>query len=236
MTVNTSRTTEFDIGQIVLMGYRMAGLLNENQALNSAQTNAGKALLETIVKHLQVYGITARAVTFEVVTVTAGTREYSLSADVFDVLGTATWIDAGQNPQAANGETTVTMMDRETRQRIASKASTGSVSLFYSDRTVVPNKVWLWPIPADNGYLRFQVHRLSADSTDTTKTPDLERYWAQYLIWELAYQLATSNSLSAEHRLLLKNEAKEKLVACKAYARPRGAFVMGIDHPTGWNR
>lgn len=236
MTINSSRTTEFDVGQIVLMGYRMAGLLNEHQPLNSAQTNAGKALLETIVKHLQVYGITARAVTFEVVTVTAGTREYTLSADVFDVLGTASWIDAGEDPAAADGEMTVTMMDRETRQRIGSKAATGSVSLFYSDRTVVPNKVWLWPIPADSGYLRFQVHRLSADSTDTTKTPDLERYWAQYLIWELAYQLATANSLAPERLLLLKNEAKEKLVACKAYARPRGAFVMGIVHPTGWSR
>lgn len=236
MTINTSRTTEFDIGQIVLMAYRKAGLLNEHQALDAPKSNAGKALLETIIKELEIYGVSARTVVLERVTVTALTNTYALEASTFDIVGSAVWID-GDDPDPDNPQAVFPLrpVDREQRQIIDSEAASGQPTLFYVDQTTVPISVWLWPTPSADGYVRFQSRRLAADSTDTAKTPDLERYWVQYLIHELGAQLAADNSMLAK-AAYLDAIAQRKLVMCRAYANPRGSFQIGLDHPTGWSR
>lgn len=236
MTINTSRTAEFDIGQLVLMGYRKAGLLNEHQALTAAKSNAGKALLETIIKELEIYGVSARSVILERVAVTAGTNTYSLDASTFDIVGSAVWID-GTDPDPDNPLAVFPLrpVDREERQIISSESAQAQPTLFYVDQTTVPVSVWLWPTPSADGYVRFQARRLSADSTDTAKTPDLERYWAQYLIHELGAQLAADNSMLAK-AAYLDGIAQRKLTMCRAYANPRGSFQIGLDHSTGWSR
>lgn len=236
MTISTSRTNEFDIGQVVLMGYRMAGLLNEHQDVSAPKLAAGKVLLETIIKHLQVYGITARAVVLETVAITSGINTYSLSSDAFDVVDSAVHIDASEDPDNPVSALMMSMIDRERRQTISNEAAEGVPTLFYVDRTTVPASIWIWPTPQDDGYVRLQIHRLAADSLDTTKTPDLERFWAQYLIWELAHQLAVSNSLDPVRIAHLASQAQAKLIACKAYASPRGAQQLPINHPTAWSR
>lgn len=237
MTIDTSRTTELDIGQIVLMGYRKAGLLNEHQDCSAPKLAAGKMLLETIVKELEIYGVTARSVVLERITVTASTNTYSLDASTFDVVGSAVWID-GDDPDPDHPQSVfpMTAVDREQRQTITSSAAEAQPTLFYVDKTTVPISVWLWPTPVDAGYVRFQSRRLSADSTDTTKTPDLERYWAQYLIWELGHQLAVDNSLNMVRVSHLAGVAQQKLQYARAYSNPRGSFQMTLSHSTGWSR
>jgi hypothetical protein len=236
LTIATTRTNEFDIGQIVLMAYRKAGLLNEHQSLTTAKTNAGKALLETIVKELEIYGVAARWGVLERVTVTAGVNTLSLDATTLDVRASAVWID-GDDPDPDNPTTVLPMtsVDEERRQVISSAAAEGQPTLFYVDKTTVPISVWIWPTPISNGFIRFQSRRLAADNLDTTKTPDLERYWAQYLIHELGAQLAMDNSM-LEKAVALDAIAQRKLTMCRAYSNPRGSFQIGLDHATGWSR
>jgi len=237
MTIATTRTNEFDIGQIVLMGYRRAGLVNVHQGLNAAQLNAGKALLETVIKELEIYGVAARWGVLERITVTAGANTYLLDSSTLDVRGSAVWID-GDDPDPDNPQVVLPMtsVDEERRQVIGSEAAEGQPTLFYVDKTTVPISVWIWPTPVDGGYIRFQSRRLAADNLDTTKTPDLERYWAQYLIWELGHQLAVDSSLEMTRILHLAGVAEKKLTMCRAYSNPRGSFQIGLDHSTGWSR
>lgn len=235
MTIASTRTQELDIGQLILMGYRKAGLLNENQEANAAKLSAGKMLLETIVKELQIYGIYAKSVVLETVTLVAGTRTYALSANTFDVLATAVHIASTDNVNNPQSALALTAIDREQRQTVSNESATGVPTTFYVDRTVTPITVWIWPVPAAAGWIRFQSHRLAADNFDTTKTIDLERYWAQYIIWELGSQLAADNSM-LEKAAYCDAIAQRKLTMCRAYSNPRGSFQIQMDHPTGWTR
>ncbi len=236
MTVATTRTRRFRIDQIVTAAYRLAGLLNEHQAPNTAQKNAAYDLLETMLKENQVTGLFAREIVFETITLTAGTNEYNLSESTFDVIADGMYIDAAESdPDHAAAEMVVTQIDREQRQTIQAKNASAIPTMFYVDRTADTVKVWLWPIPNEAGRVRFQVHRFVADSFDGNATPDLEVFWEQWEIWELAHQLATAASLSMDRILHLQTVAEKKLMLCRAYANPRGSQQAYADHPTPWS-
>lgn len=235
LTVAATRTEELDIGQLVLMGYRRAGLLNEHQEANAAKLNHGKMVLETIIKELQIYGIYAREVVLETVAIVTGTKTYSLASTTLDVLATAVHIDGTDDIDNPTSALVMKMVDREQRQTISNESATGSPTMFYVDRTTVPLSVWIWPAPSSNGWVRFQSHRLAADNLDTTKTVDLERYWAQYIIWELGHQLAVDNSM-LERGAYCATIAAQKLTMCRAYSNPRGSFQIQMDHSTPWSR
>lgn len=238
MTIATSRTRRLTIDHIVLTAYRLAGLLNENQEAPLVKRLAAYTLLETIVDENQIYGLYAREITFETIVLTTGEDEYDLDETTFDVISDAMYIPAdASDPDHADGETVVAQIDRESWQRLSAKGATSIPTQFYTDRTNdTAVKVKLWPIPNENGRIRFQVHRLAADNNDGGKTLDLERFWSQFIIWELAHQLATSNSLSMDRILHLQQTAQAKLLACRAYANPRGSQQGYLDHSTGWNR
>lgn len=238
MAISSSRTRELTIGQIVLMAYRKAGLKNVHQSVSTVEFAAASDLLDTIIdSEIETRGLYARAVTFELVQLAADVREYELPAYVFDVIDKGMYIAASEaDPEAATAEFVVEQVDRDTRQTVGSKSATGTPTMFYTDRTVSPIKVWLWPIPEEAGRIRFQVHRMSADSNDSTKTPDVERFWAQYLIYELAHQLAEDNSISGAKVMRLATLAQQKLQTARAYANPRGSIQLYPDHPTAWSR
>lgn len=237
MTINTSRTREFTIGSLATMAYRLAGLLNEHQSLTEAKSVAARDLLETILDELQTHGLYARTVTFERVALAANANELTFPAYVFDVIGDAMHIDATEpNPDRATSEFVVSQIDRDTRQKVSSKAATGNPTMFYADRTGELVKAWVWPTPDASCFLRFQVHRMTADSNDATKTPDVERFWVQHLLWELAHQLAVSNSMSMPRIAHLATMAEKKLMAARAYANPRGSQQAVLDHRTAWSR
>lgn len=237
MTIAATRTRRLTIDNIVLTAYRVAGLVNEGQQASAAKRLAAYTLLETIVDENQIYGLYAREIVFETLLLTAGEDEYALSDDAFDVISDGMYIPANDpDPEHATAEMLVVQIDRESWQRISAKSSVSYPTQFYTDRTSDTLRVKLWPIPSEAGRIRFQVHRLTADNNDGGATPDLERFWVQFLIWELAHQLATSNSLSLERILHLQQTAAAKLLICRAYANPRGSQQAYLDHSTGWNR
>lgn len=236
MTVASTRTRRLKIDQIVTAAYRLAGLLNEHQTPDVAKKNAAYDLLETMLKLNQVTGLFAREVVFETITLTSGTNEYNLSENTFDVIADGMYIEASDpDPTKARAEMVVTQIDREQRQTIQAKNATAVPTMFYVDRTADIVKVWLWPIPNEAGRIRFQVHRFVADSFDGNATPDLEVYWEQWEIWELAHQLATANSLNMTRILHLKGKADELLMVCRAAANPNGSQQAYADHVTPWS-
>lgn len=237
MTIATTRTRRLKIDQIVTAAYRLAGLLNEAQEANAAKRNAAYTLLETALEENQVTGLFARCIVFELIQLVAGTNVYSLDASTFDVIGDGMYIEASDpDPEHATTELVVTQIDREQRQTIQAKNATAFPTMFYTDRTADIVQVWLWPIPNEAGRIRFQVHRRVTDSYDGNATADVEPFWQQWMIWELAHQLATANSLNMARILHLKATAQEKLMFCRAYANPRGSQQAYVDHPTPWSR
>lgn len=74
-----------------------------------------------------------------------------------------------------------------------------------------------------------------ADSKLGTDTPDLERYWHDYLQFELAYRFALASSLMSDEKALLKAEAAEAKQTAQNYAKQFVPSQIALDHRTGWS-
>ena len=200
------------------------------------RTPFAKDLLGSILGELSTEGVFARAVSFLNLTLTAGTYIYSLPDSVFDVIENGAYIPASATDIAkSNSETPVVQRDRETWQAMSAKAATSLPVIFFTDREANPIQVRLWPIPNEAGTIRFQCHRLLADVTDGNATVDLERFWQQYLMWELAHQLAVSAN-KLEHAQYLAGQAATKKERAKAQANQGTSSFMFLDHQTAWSR
>ncbi len=239
MTIATGRTREMDIGKICRMGYLLPGLLNEAQELTDAQFRVAADFLESILDGMQAEGLRARAVDFKNVTLVSGTSDYVLTTDVIDVVGDAMFIDPDQvDVDHASGEVPIVAIGRDDWQLLSDKAMTGRPTMFYCHRVACPPTIKFWPIPGDEdaGTVRFQCHLLAADSNNSANTLDLERFFSQYIIWELAHQLAAHNSLNMGRVQYYGGQAAQKLEKCKTYAGQRTPAQAVVRHRTGWHR
>lgn len=240
MAVATTSTRELDVTQICLAAYKLAGLMPNEAGAAGVQwdrrTPFAKDLLQTILDELSSEGVFARAVSFLNLTLVSGTYIYSLPASVFDVIENGAYIAASETDiTKASSETPVVQRDRETWQTMSAKAAASRPVIFFTDRDANPIQVRLWPIPDEAATIRFQCHRLLADVTDGNATVDLERFWQQYLMWELAHQLAVSAN-KLEHAQYLSAQAATKKERAKAQANQGTSSYMYLDHETAWNR
>jgi len=238
MTISTARSYEFNIGQIVRQGYLDAGLLNVNQTPASAQMQAGIDHLQRISSSSAVFGFIARETDFYVLTLQATVSAYSLPEYVVDVVGSAMFIDPTQVAQGvSSAEIPVDPIMRERWQTLGSKSSTDAApSYYFVNRAEIPVEVKIWPVPGtaqDGGQIRFQVQKLRADARSSTATPDFERFWVDFLVYELAARLAIANSLSAERIVALQGKADRALKDAKSFGRQHGRqqFKLGYSNP-----
>lgn len=240
MTISASAGYELTIDKLVRRAYQIAGLMPAEQGMAGQTWNAradlGRDLLGTILDEIQTDGAFRRSVSFTTVTLTAGTYIYTLPATVFDVLGDGAYISAAETDLTkANAETPVIQKDRETWQRMSAKSATGIPTMFFVDPSVFPVQVYFWLIPREAGHVRLQTYRLLANVTQGANTIDIERYWHQFLIWELAHQLASAHSQSEEKCMRLAATAQQKRERARAYANAHVPNQMFIDHPTPWS-
>lgn len=239
MTINPSRTRELNIGRICLRAYQLAGLANEAQNISADKLSFAKDVLENILDGMEAEGLRARAVAFETVTMVSGQSVYILNPDVIDIVGIASYIDPSETDiDHAGGEMAVIPISREDWQLQTAKDATGRPIQFYAHRAASPVEMWVWPTPTDQdeGTIRLQIHRLAADSDDAAKTLDLERYWSQYITWELAHHVAMANTLNMGRVQYFRTIAAQHLEKCKSYSAQKTPAQFVMAHRTGWNR
>jgi hypothetical protein len=237
MTVSATVGTEFSVGTLVTMGHKLAGLINVGQTLNAAQATFGRQLLETILDSVQSEGLSAKATGFELVTLTAGTYKYSLSAGVLDLVGTAMYIAASEaDVEQASGETPVSLASVEQWQMTSSKSARGRPCIYYPYRALSTIQAWVWPVPDEAGRIRFQTHRKLSDVQDDNATIDMEPYWSQFAIWELAHQLGAAASLPTGRIAYFAGQAMMRKNYAKSMALGHAQGQMEVDHMTRWAR
>lgn len=238
MTIATTRTHEVDLRRICLRAFQKAGVRNMSQQLSQDQLTFALDELANIIDEMQAHGLRARAVEFQDVTLVAGQATYAMQTNVLDVVGNAMFIDPAQDPTAATGEVPVVMIGRDEWQLLSNKAATGRPTQYYVHRTGSPPEIRLWPVPDANnaGVLRIQAHLFAADSTVSSNTVDLERYFTSYLEYELAAVVAEAESLPEGRVGYFKKMAQEKLELCKSFAAQRTPARFVVRHRTGWHR
>ncbi len=237
MTVSTSVGTEFNVGTLIAISHKLAGLISVGQSPSQAQLAFGRQLMETILDAVQSEGISAKATAFETIALTAGTYKYSLSAGTLDLVGSAMYIAASETDlEKASGETPVSMVSAEQWQVTSSKSAEGRPTLYYPYRVLSTIQAWLWPVPDEAGHIRFQVHRKLSDVDDDNVTLDLESYWSQYVIWELAHQLGAASSLPTGRIAYFSSQAARRKEYAKSMASSHAQGQMELDHMTRWAR
>lgn len=236
MTVAETRTREFSVNDLVKRAYRRAGLLNEHMLPSQQQAADAREELELIIDALELEGLMVRSVIMEHVVLEAGTASYTLPDHVLDVIGEAKHIRDGEELDRASGETVIQAIPRADWQGISAKNATGLPSLYYPDRSGSQVVVHLWPIPDAAGTARFQVHRLRADNDVGLATPDVERHWGQYLVYELAHKLALSRSLPLPRCQMLAVEAARYLTKAKLKSNEHQPRQIHLTHRTQWSR
>lgn len=237
MTVSTSIGREFNVATIAGTAYKLAGLVNVNQLPSAAQVSFAQLLLDTILDGLQAEGISARATVFENVQLSPGEYKYSLSDEVLDIVGSGMYISPSETDlERANGETSLRQVSQEQWQTTSSKSASGRPSLYFVYRAGTPVQAWLWPVPDESGTVRFQVHRKLADTDAGAATLDLELYWNQFVLWELAHQLALASSLPVSRCAYFAGEAHKKKEYAKSMARPQVNNQMLLTHSVRMSR
>jgi len=238
LTVATTTTFELTIDQIVLTAYRQAGLLHYAQGLDNARGSYGRTQLATIIDLLQAEGTQVRCVTFTDLTLEEGTFQYSFGQEVIDVIGDGSLISSTDDPDKPALATPIMQMDRARWQSLASKAAESSrPAEYYAERFNLLVQAWLWPIPTDTGSIaRFMTQVHYPDVNNGSNTVKLERQWAQYLIWQLAYELSLSQGKSADKRQELLRGAQYRLQLCKGFSNQHTGSQTMLDHSTGWSR
>lgn len=236
MSVNASATYEFTINQIVRDAYIMASQMAIEEPASGIQweqrVKFGYGVLERIMKRLEAQGKLVRARKFLFVPMVAGQLEYSLGSDIMDVFEDGAFIQPGDDINAPIGTTPVKPMDMEMWQRISSNGAEGQPILYLTYRAADPITIRVWPVPtAQNlGTIRFQAYRFLGQNNDGTKNPDLERYWAAYLVHAVAAEIAEAANQPAEKVGRLEAKSAMLLTEAKSYSHQRTPGQAVVTH------
>lgn len=227
MTVATDRTQEFTVDEIVLHAYRLAGLLNEAQALSVSKAANGRAAMQFALQRLEAEGMFARSTVFHYLTLESGTQSYAVDASVINVVGRAYYLPEGEDETQGEVEHSVAPIGAEEWASLTPKNASGMPTKYWLDRSTMT--LWVDPIPDEAGKLRLQAQQLRATSLRGTVTPDVERWWSDYLRYQVAHDLALSNSRNLTVVAYLGQQAQDARLKAMAASRPQAdnQFYVG---------
>lgn len=242
MAEATAVSVEPIIDEIVLDAYKKSGLLPITFAIGNdsewdAKATHGRKTLTRIINGLSVHGFLDYFVDFYDLELTNGELCYCLDPEVLNVVSDGSYIpESNTDTLETDGETQVNQISAYRWNQLSSKSSTGRPSQMYIHRQGKTVQVRLWPIPDENAVIRLRIHRIPFSSQDGSKNVDLRRYWEDYLIHALAYQLMTDSKLPIDERVECKLERDSILANIKNYAVQNEPPMVISMHKTPYRR
>jgi hypothetical protein len=197
----------------------------------------GRQTLDLIMDGLATEGFIARTTEFYDLDIVAGESQYTLPDSILDVFEDAMFVPS-ENPDTKHttGELPCKQMDLATWQTLTTKGSISTrPQLYVAVRSGATVELRFWPVPSESGVMRLKTVRLLGSSADGTKSPDLQRYWYDALVWCLAYYVAIDSSMPAEKIALLQAISADKKKACVRYAFEHTGAVAMLSYPSQWS-
>jgi hypothetical protein len=234
VTVAATNTAELNIGQIILQAYQQASLMELSQSPSGPQWDARAAFargcLTRTIQRLGAEGPFMRQVEFYPLTLTAGTATYTLPSDTIDVIENAVYNDGTANAM----DLTIRQIDREEWLAAPDKVSQATPFRMFVNRGSTIT-VTLLQVPDTTGaVITLQRQKLAADIKSNSDTPDVERYWTDALVWELAHMVAFASSLPMDKCGYLRAMAKESRQLAMDKALQQTPNQLHLVHMTGW--
>lgn len=226
--LGAGRDVEFTVEGITALAWKKARMLHVRMEPDADERAFARQWLLIKLESMRARLRLARPVETLEVPVVAGVREYVLPASVFDVLGDA-MLDVG------GGELRLRQLGRDEYHMLTPRDATGAPSSYWPEKLSVI-RVHLWPVPDVAGALRLQAARYQWAATSDANTPDAERYFAEYLVTALSYEIACAGGIETMYTMMLRKEADELMRQVAGSAAQRGHTRLVVRHRTGWAR
>lgn len=228
MTVAATTIKEFTRREILRRALQKARQLNaaQNPSETSPKVAMASDYLEMKLADLQAEGGPIITTTeLKTLAITAGTTPetaIALPDDTFDVQGTAMLVN-GSN------ETEVQPVGQEEWQREPNKTQLGVPVKYYAHR-LLSVSLYLWPGPQNAATLRYRQVRLLRGNGDGQTTMDLQRHWTTYLVYAVAYEVASDSSVDIGYCRELRGERDRLRGRSLAANRPKQPVTMHSTH------
>lgn len=248
MAVNTSIADFPVIDELILDGYKKAGILPiEFGILSDVQWASkaahGRRTLNRILAAASTHRFFEYFVNLDYLTLTAGVSAYVLDADILNIVDDGSYIPASNGVQLehTSGETPVKPMSAARWNQLSGKNSTGTPMHYFLTRNdeegtgVGALNVRLWPIPSEAGTIRFRTHRVPGSSSNGAFNPDLKRHWELWAVYALAYEFMVDSSMPLDACDRMKRDKDEAFEILKSYDTNNTAPDVVFVHSTPWS-
>jgi hypothetical protein len=242
VTIATTPSTAPSVNELILLALKRAGVLPIESRLSGAnmvpKLEHGRQTLNLIMDSLATEGFIARTTGFHDLSLVAGESYYTLPSDILDVHEDAMFVPSS-NPDTKHttGELVCKQVDLYKWSTLTVKGSISTRPQLYCPfRHGASVNLRFWPVPSEAGVMRLNVTRLFGSSSDGTKSPDLERFWYDCLVWQLAYYIAVDSSMPADRVTLLSGIAESKKRQCVNFSFEHTSGPQAvIDYTTQWS-
>lgn len=228
MTIATTRTQEFTVGQAVTLAMRIAGLKGPQEVPSAQEMLLGQDLLSLLIKGPVFAQAVTRGLAYRTLTLTGDTLDYPLEDGDIDVFG-----DGAFTPTGETASRPVRQIDGGRWNQLPPEDETDEPTFFFADRSASPVVLKLWPGAAD-GTLRIRVHQQRADVTDTTTTLDVEPHWQDSLVKALAADLSLASNLPQSRTDGLSARAGGSAVMARGISGENVPQKIEFSHRHGW--
>ena len=215
MALSASTDFELDVTEYIEEAFERCGLeVRTGYDLKTAKRSLNLMLAEWANRGLNKWTIVQRTQT-----VTSGTTEYTLNADIIDILSVAVVRDNTYYP--------LERISRDAYLAIPNKTSSGRPTQFFLDRQITPNlKIWLSPENSTDVLYYDALTRM--DDADTyTNTLDIPFRFYPCLAAGLAYYIAIKRA--PDRIQLLKSVYEEEFDRAMAEDRDRSSTTISPE-------
>ncbi len=246
MAINANPSTVPTIDEVVLDGFKKAGLLPIEFGIGSdvqwsSKAAHGRRTLNRLLAAHSTHRYFEYFVNLDVLDLVAGTHSYTLDADILNIIDDGSYIPASNDPEEeeTTGETPVKPMSGFRWNQLSGKSSSGTPMHYFIERNNINAtgalQVRLWPVPSEAGKIRFRTHRIPGSSSTGSDNPDFKRHWELWAVKALAYELMVDSSMPLDACQLMKNDAEKLFEVLKAYDTNNTPPDVQFVHTTPWS-
>ena len=229
----TSGTTSFNlnIDEVIDEGYERCGLTtNAGYDLRSARRS-----LDLLFAEWGNRGIHLWKVALHEATLVSGQAEYSVAADVSDVLEAFVSSTAAGANSVNTQDVSLTKIDRSAYAALPNKLALGQPSQYYVERLTTP-KIYLYQAPDLNTYttLKYYVIKRIEDAGAYTNDADVAYRFLPCMCAGLAYYLSMKKApqLVQQNKLIYEDQIKRALdedgQRASTYITPQNFYPEGL--------
>ena len=246
MAINASPSTVPIIDEVILDGFKKAGLLPIEFGIGSdiqwsSKAAHGRRTLNRLLAAHSTHRYFEYFVNLDYLELEVGENRYTLDDDVLNVIDDGSYIPAsnGSEAEKTSGETPVKPMSGYRWNQLSGKNSVGVPMHYFIERNVQITgsaiELRVWPTPSEAGRIRFRTHRIPGSSSTGSDNPDFKRHWELWAVYALAYEFIGDSSMGLEDRQLMRKDRDAAFEILKAYDTNNTPPDVLFVHSTPWS-